>query len=96
MQAPGKTKEFYSRRRREEREEGDRQILIFTTLIETSTDNRSWWGYGINEIPSLLLRLYEQAQESNSEVANRCLDIWDELFEKRVGMTRELTKSIEK
>jgi hypothetical protein len=45
----------------------------------------------------LLLRLYEQSQNSpNSQITNRCLDTWDMLFENRVGMTRELTTAIEK
>ncbi len=70
--------------------------VMTTTLLEALKDSRSEFYFNLEEIPSLLLRLYEQAQESNSKVANRCLDMWDELFEKRVGMTRELTKSIEK
>jgi hypothetical protein len=70
--------------------------VITTTLLETSKDDQSQFYYDLEDIPPLLLRLYEQAQERMPDVANRCLDIWDELFEKRVGITRELTKSIEK
>lgn len=69
---------------------------ITTTLLEESKDYQSIRGFEIREIPPLLLRLYEQTQESMPDVANRCLDMWDELFEKSIGITRELTKSIEK
>lgn len=70
--------------------------VMTTTLLETSKDYQSRFYYDLEEIAALLLRLYEQAQETMPDVANRCLDIWDALFEKRVGITRELTKSIEK
>ncbi len=71
--------------------------VITNSQLEASRDYHSSISYTIREeIPSLVLRLYEQAQESNQDVANRCLDIWDEFFVKRVGVTRELTKAIEK
>jgi hypothetical protein len=70
--------------------------VMATTLLEESRDYQSAISYQIaREITPLLLRLYDEAQENNREVANRCLDIWDEFFEKRVGITRDLTKAIE-
>jgi hypothetical protein len=67
-----------------------------TTLQEKTRDISSRYPYAASEISSILLRLYEQAQgDRNKQVADRCLDIWDLLFENRVGMTMELTKKIE-
>ncbi|MBW2560880.1 MAG: hypothetical protein JRE40_08505 [Deltaproteobacteria bacterium] len=34
--------------------------------------------------------------ERNTQIAGRCLDIWDMLFENRVGRVMELTRAIEK
>ena len=56
----------------------------------------SRYSHTASEISSILLRLYEQAQgRCNHHIANRCIDIWDLLFENRVGRTIELTKEIE-
>ena len=49
-----------------------------------------------SELTAVLLRLYEQAQgERNWQIVDQCLDIWDLLFENRVGGVVELTKTIE-
>jgi len=69
---------------------------ISTTLLEEARDVQTRTGYVINAISPLLLRLYEQTQESKPDIAYRCLDAWDLLFEKRVGNTRVLTREIEK
>jgi len=69
---------------------------ISTTLLEEARDVQTRTGYAINAISPLLLRLYEQTQESKPDIACRCLDAWDLLFEKRAGNTRVLTREIEK
>jgi len=62
---------------------------------EGKTDLRL--SFRADEMFSVLLRLYENAQdEKNSQIANRCLDMWDLMLEKRVGRVAELTKAIEK
>ena len=54
-------------------------------------------GLDVTYLPPLLLRLYEQAQdEAMPDVQNKCLDAWDLLFEHRVGMTRDLTKALDR
>ncbi len=71
--------------------------VFSTTLQEKSREIGSRVPRTVSEVSSLLLRLYEQSQDSeNAEITNRCLDIWDMLFENRVGRTRELTTAIEK
>jgi len=67
-----------------------------TALQEKTRDIGSRYPHMAAEMTSILLRLYEQAQgERNSQVADRCLDIWDFFFENRVGRTIELTRAIE-
>lgn len=76
---------------------------VFAVCEEFSiTQNRETQDIGqryphtVSEASSILLRLYEQAQgERNQQLADRCLDIWDLLFENRVGSTIALTKAIE-
>ena len=70
--------------------------VITTSLLESSKDYQSRFPYELEQISPLLLRLYEQAIEKNSGIANRCLDAWDTLYEHRVGFTRSLTQSIDK
>jgi len=71
--------------------------VFSTTLQEKTRDIGSRYPHMASEMSSILLRLYEQAQEGvqNSKIADRCLDIWDLFFENRVGRTMELTKAIE-
>jgi len=67
------------------------------TLKKKTLDIGSRYPHTVSEAQSILLRLYEQAQgEPNPQIADRCLDIWDLFFEKRVGSTIELTKAIER
>ncbi|WP_419621778.1 hypothetical protein, partial [Thiolapillus sp.] len=48
------------------------------------------------EVSSILLRLYESAQEGQKiQITDRCLDTWDLLFENRVEMAMGLTRNIE-
>lgn len=69
---------------------------LTTTLLEETRKSGMPMRHLIGDMSPLLLRLYEQTQEERPDIAYRCLDAWDILFEKRVGSTRELTKGIEK
>ncbi|WP_054693006.1 HEAT repeat domain-containing protein [Desulfosarcina cetonica] len=67
-----------------------------TTLKEKLRDLGVKYPYAAKEMLPILLRLYEQALgEKNRPIADRCLDIWDILFENRVGRAIELTRSID-
>ncbi len=64
-------------------------------LRDASRDYSIGSGYDVSEFLSLLIRLYEQADEvKDTEIVNRCLDACDTLFEKRVGVVRELAQAI--
>ena len=70
---------------------------IFSSTLKTkSREISSGLPLTISDTVSLLLRLYEIAfVAENTEITNRCLDIWDLLFQNRVGVVRDLTKAIE-
>lgn len=70
-------------------------------LMHAATDparaQESHYNHSLWCLPPLLLRLYEQAQDQrDGNIQNRCLDAWDQLFERRVGVTCELTRAIDK
>lgn len=65
-------------------------------LRDATRDVSTSLAFDMKYVSSLLLRLYEQAHaEGQHQVANRCLDSWDSLFEARVGPIWELTRSID-
>jgi hypothetical protein len=71
--------------------------VFSTTLREKSREIGTDVPYTVSEACTLLLRLYEQSHNSNyAEITNRCLDAWDELFQNRVGIVREISKTIER
>jgi len=71
--------------------------VFSTTLQKQSRDYSLDTPHMVSKMCSLVLRLYEQSQGAgDSAVSERCLDIWDMLFENRVGVARELTAAIER
>jgi len=70
---------------------------VFSSTLKTkSREIGLSLPHAVSETVSLLLRLYENALVAeNTEITNRCLGIWDILFENRVGVARDLTKAIE-
>ena len=78
-------------------------LLRFANIINKSIDSLLADHVGgpanLSEIPyvlvHVLLRLYEQSKEIDIDLMNRCLDSWDLLFEKGIGLTRELTNKID-
>ncbi|MFZ5353246.1 MAG: hypothetical protein ACOZCL_11070 [Bacillota bacterium] len=45
------------------------------------------------KLSQLIANLYDQSQDDNN-LKNRCLDMWDLMFEKKIGTIRELSKLI--
>lgn len=57
------------------------------------TKNRIW---GIDdEISKLIIELYDESSNSNHKLVNgiaiKCLDLWDQMFEKQIGSMRKLS-----
>ena len=71
---------------------GNYYINLHQQADEASVNNRHESHY----YTPLLLRLYEQAQESKDEVTqNRCLDIWDAMFEQQIVSVSSISKTID-
>jgi hypothetical protein len=74
-------------------------ILVACTVLvpspddEINLDGHAW--FLTREGPALLLRLYDEAKEKDQQIADRCLDMWDVLFESSTGLTRVLTKALD-
>jgi hypothetical protein len=59
-----------------------------------SPSNRIRWD--MSQLLPMMVRLYEQSYEHDDfDTMNRCLDTWDAMFEKRVGVVSELAKVID-
>jgi hypothetical protein len=54
-------------------------------LAELSRDVSQGIAHDVSQVVSLVLRLYDQAKEHYPPIAAKCLDVWDILFEKRIG-----------
>jgi hypothetical protein len=66
-------------------------------LLNESRDPSTRTAHQVSELGPLLLRLYEQTKDNRaSGTHQRCLNAWDLMLERRVGMTRELMKSIDR
>jgi hypothetical protein len=70
--------------------------VFSSSLKEKSRETSMGLPHAISETVPILLRLYEHAlAKERTEIANRCLDAWDMLFQNRVGMVGQLTRAIE-
>ncbi|MDU6823463.1 hypothetical protein [Intestinibacter bartlettii] len=69
--------------------------LSFNIVLDYPKTEENYWGLA-TELSTLIIRLYDQCYQSKSkdlrEVADKCLEIWDLMFEKRIGVARILTQ----
>jgi hypothetical protein len=64
-------------------------------LSELSRNLATNTGHDVSMVSPLILRLYEQSKGRNDIVANHCLDVWDAMFEQRIGIVSELMKQLD-
>jgi hypothetical protein len=70
--------------------------LFAGPLAGGTRDIREAHAYDITLVPPLLLRLYEEAEQTaHRDLQVRCLDSWDNLLKARVGGIRELMHSLD-
>ncbi|MFL0197618.1 ATP-binding protein [Clostridium sp. WILCCON 0269] len=75
--------------------------IIFSisyNLIENHVENSGdYWGIG-GELSKLIIGLYDEVSQASDEnlkyILQQCLDIWDLMFEKRIGSARVLSWQI--
>ena len=72
-------------------------VSIFAgPLLEKSRDISTRLAHDVHLLSPLLLRLYDQSRDSGpAEIINGCLDAWDAMFERRIGVVRDLMKEID-
>lgn len=64
-------------------------------LRDISRDSSTGIVHDIPHFVRILMRLHEQAGEArDSTIVNRCMDTWDAMFERRVGVVQELVRAI--
>src|SRR5699024_9062708 len=71
--------------------------LIFElayNLINNTDEVKDYWG-AEDEISKMIIGLYDELSDAKSpdlkKIANECLDVWDLMFEKQIGMIRTLS-----
>ncbi len=73
-------------------------IALCENLIEVSLEElEKQWGIE-SEVSKLILALYDESanssDESDKKVAEKCLELWDMMFEKQIGQVRELSRQL--
>jgi hypothetical protein len=63
-----------------------------TEVIEEDKKSGNYYGL-MSELPALISQLFDCTID-NTVLNQKCLDMWDLLFEKQVGETRQLSQSI--
>lgn len=60
-------------------------------------DLRRQWGLE-DEISKLIISLYDETANSNiitdKEIASKCLELWDIMFERQLGSVREISRKL--
>lgn len=71
--------------------------LCENVLSMSQEELASYWGIE-NDISKLIIALYDQTANSDSEssekVAEKCLELWDVMFEKQIGQVRVLSRML--
>jgi len=79
----------------------DYKDIIFSMsyyLINGGSNNsKGMWGIE-SEVSKLIIGLYDETSASSlpekKDIAEKCLDIWDLMFEKQIGSIRQLSQQL--
>jgi hypothetical protein len=64
-------------------------------LSDTTRDPARGIMHDLSEVLPMLIRLYEEAtEEQNSDIVNKCLDTFDSVFERRLGMVSDIAQLV--
>jgi len=67
---------------------------ISSNYASETRDMGSEYSIVGEQLPNILLRMYDESLKTNNKtLKDKCLDIWDTFFEKRIGSVRELTNA---
>lgn len=77
--------------------DGDKRIVCENVLQMGIEDLRTQWGIE-DEISKLIIFLYDETANSNKvidkQVAAKCLELWDIMFERQLGSVREISRKL--
>ena len=73
-------------------------LTLCNSMLEMDSESLAkQWGIQ-NNISKLIIALYDECadsqKESDKQIAERCLELWDIMFEKQIGRIRELSREL--
>lgn len=87
----------YIMEKRQLKNYADAIFKLCTEILGNPNDIKYTWGVD-TELLKLILSLYDETVDSalaeDDAIAQRCLDIWDLMYEKNIGMARNLTEQL--
>ena len=54
---------------------------------------RKQWGIE-NELSKLIISLYDEAINIDKQITDKCMELWDIMFERQLGSVREISKKL--
>ena len=68
---------------------------IIRIALEKYDENNPTHYYSYDDLNYIVIMLFDYAYDNNNkEMLIKCLDIWDEMFSKQIGLIRKLSKDI--
>lgn len=68
---------------------------IIRIALEQYDENNPTHYYSYDDLNYIVIMLFDYAYDNNNkEMLIKCLDIWDEMFSKQIGLIRKLSKDI--
>ena len=83
-------------------EENTNSIILYKDIILQLCENilqmkledlKKQWGLE-NDISKLIISLYDKTINTDKQIADKCMDLWDIMFEKQLGSVREISKKL--
>lgn len=81
-------------------------ILYYADILIQQCENILSWNTGdlerqwglVDELSKLIIRLYDETANSTNEkekmIALKCMDLWDIMFERQLGVVRDISKKL--
>lgn len=68
---------------------------IINIALEQYDENNPIHYYSYDDLNYIVIMLFDYAYEKNNkQILIKCLDVWDEMFSKQIGLIRKLSKDI--
>ena len=72
-------------------------LEVVKSFLDYENNQENIYFYG-DELSKLVVELYDETEgkdeKAMKDIANKCLDIWDKMFERQIGTIRLLSKEI--